>query len=379
MKIVHVTTGLFPGGAEHTLERLIYADRENEHHVISLHEESVIGSRLRNNGVAVDALHFTPGRVPGPLAMIRLWQLIRKSRPDVVQSWMYHSNLLAGVVAKAAGARSICWNIRRRGFDSSAVGRSTKFVARLGGWMSYFIPDYVIYCAESAASWHIAFGYDKRNAYVIHNGVDTDNFSINPSSGSAFRKKLNIEEKSIVVGSVARFDPDKDHATLLIAIKRALRSFPELKCLLIGRGADPTGRLADFAASLGISDHVLMLGHRTDLPAIMNSLDLHVTSSVTEGFPNVIAEAMACGTPCVSTDVGDARLVIGKHGWMVPIKSPNALGDAIVEAISLRGTPEWSSRRESGRAYCKANFGIAKMVAAYQGIWTAAARRSSTT
>lgn len=375
MKIVHVTTSLELGGSERALEGLICADSENEHRVICLHEDGIVGPRLRDKGIRVDSVHLPRRRIPAPRAIARLWRLIRADRADVVQAWMYHSNLLSALVGKAAGARTICWNIRRSGFHEDTLPASTKVVARLGAWLSHFVPDAIIYCAYSAAKWHVEFGYDPDRVAVIQNGVDTRRFSPSAAAREAVRRELGIPSDDLVIGSVARFHADKDHKTLFAAVKQAAASNPGLKCLLVGKGTEPNGPLARLAEQSGITDQVILLGPRSDLTAIMNALDLHVTSSVTEGFPNVIAEAMACGTLCVATDVGDARLVIGEHGWIVPIKSPAQLSDAISKALSLRGTAEWMSRREAGRAYCKSQFGIGKMVDAYREVWSRSMRR----
>jgi glycosyltransferase involved in cell wall biosynthesis len=288
---------------------------------------------------------------------------------------MYHSNLLSALVGKAAGARTICWNIRRSGFHEDTLPASTKLVARLGAWLSHFIPDAIIYCAYSAAKWHVEFGYDRNRVEVIQNGIDTDRFSPSAADRETVRRELGIPPDDLVIGSVARFHPDKDHKTLFAAVKHLAATNPGLKCVLVGTGTEPNGPLARLAEQSGITDQMILLGPRTDLPAIMNALDLHVTSSVTEGFPNVIAEAMACGTLCVATDVGDARLVIGDHGWIVPIKSPILLGDAIARALSLRETPRWASLREAARAYCKSQFDIGKMVDAYREVWSRSAQQ----
>jgi glycosyltransferase involved in cell wall biosynthesis len=287
---------------------------------------------------------------------------------------MYHSNLLAGLAAKAAGARSICWNIRRSRFHEDTLPVSTKVVARLGAWLSHVLPYTVIYCAYSAARWHVDFGYDADRVTVIQNGIDTERFAISPAARAALRTELGIAPDQPLIGSVARFHPDKDHATLFAALRQVAAQFPGVKCVLVGTGAEPGGPLAELAERTGVTGSVLLLGPCTDLPAVMNALDLHVTSSVTEGFPNVIAESMACGTPCVATDVGDAGFVIGDYGWIVPIKSPAPLAGAIGAALRLRGTPDWEKRRQSGRAHCQTQFAIAKMVNAYRDTWSRAAR-----
>lgn len=371
LKILHVITGLDLGGAERTLERLVLADTSNEHIVVSLQWPGPIGERLREGGIQVEALHLEPGRMPGLRAIGRLRKIIRTSQSDVVQSWMYHSNLLVSTIGRVRGKRAICWNIRRYSFEGNTLPLSTRVVARLGGLLSYVLPDAVVYCAYSAAERHQALGYNSRRAAVIHNGIDMRKFSPSAASRAAIRKELGIDPDAPLIGSIGRYHPDKDHATLLKAVQQVAEKHADIRCLLVGSGLGPENpELVRMVAELGLSEHVVLLGARVDVPAILNALDLHVTSSLTEGFPNVILEAMACGTPCVTTDVGDARRIVGDHGWIVPTRSPAELAAAISEALEMRSSPRWKDLSEAARAHCKETFSVPAMVGAYRKLWS---------
>src|SRR5690554_457154 len=149
-----------------------------------------------------------------------------------------------------------------------------------------------------------------------------ERFPLEPARGQAWRQSLRIPSDAILIGMIGRFNPEKDHHNFLSGLASLYVSGRDVKGILIGEGLDECNEtLMAWVRELGLEKQLLLLGQRNDIPDILNALDLHVLSSSSEAFPNVIAEAMACGTPCVSTDVGDARLMIGDVGWVVPPRS----------------------------------------------------------
>lgn len=186
------------------------------------------------------------------------------------------------------------------------------------------------------------------------------------------RKQWGLAENDRVLGSVARWDPLKDHANLLnaFAILRRSAEFSSLRCVLVGRGM--TADNADLMAlitSLGLRDHVITAGPSDTVPAVMNGLDLHVLSSSAEGFPNVVAEAMACGTPCVVTDVGDAAFIVGDTGKVVASEQPQALADGISAMLHIMTEQGRDHVGQAGRQRVLAEFDLSRMVQAYAAVW----------
>lgn len=371
MKIVHVITGLEGGGAEAVLFRLCRADTADEHAVISLVDDGTYGQPLRDAGVAVHCLRMPRGRVTFAGSR-RLWRLLRASQADVVQTWMYHADLLGGVFARLAGLRRVFWGIRNSNLERGTSRFSTIAIARLCAALSRFVPHRIVCCAQRAAAIHVELGYDRSRIIVIPNGYDLGQFRPDPAARARLRREWQVGEATTLLGMVGRFDPQKDHENLLQALEMVQRRGIDFRCVLVGDGMTPDNpALAGWIDARGLGGRVLALGRRSDVPVVMSALDLLVLSSrYGEAFPNVLAEAMACGTPCVTTDVGDSAEIVGGTGWVVRPGSAEDLAVAIGEAIaSISQEDEWRRRQVACRARVEARYGIEAMVAAYRDAW----------
>jgi glycosyltransferase involved in cell wall biosynthesis len=368
--ILHIITGLNDGGAEAVLYRLCTADRCHKHHVVSLMDCGKYGPMLEAAGIPVTTIGLPRGKVT--VAGFRnLRCAIRDLHPDAVQTWMYHADLLGGLAARLAGVRNVTWGIHHTTLDPKQSPRSTILVAKVCALLSRWIPRRIVCCAEASREIHAELGYDVVRMRVIPNGYDLSVFQPDLTAGANLRRDLGLAADALVIGFVARFDPLKDHHTLLqaLALLRGRGIAPI--CLLIGTGLGPENQqLAAWIAETVPGDQIRLLGRRDDIPAMMNALDLHVMSSYSEAFPNVLAEAMACGTPCVSTDVGDARAIVGATGRIVPPRDPAALAMAIAEMLAAQAAPDWAVRRAAARIHVAENFSLERMVDAYHRVWT---------
>lgn len=374
-KVVHIITGLNEGGAEGVLNRLCLHSKEVQHVVISLMDEGKYGSVLAESGVTVHCLRMNPGK-PSMVRFFRLIRLIRAEQPDVVQTWMYHADLLGGIAARLAGVRRVFWGIRHSTLEKGKSKRSTIMIARLCGLLSGWVPEAIICCANKARDVHAAIGYSARKLSVISNGYDLSHFRPDGCAGARVRAELGLGSDDFIIGNVGRFDPLKDHSNLLQALAWVAKCEVPFHCVLIGKGLSPDNTvLVKQIAELGLQDNVLLVGQRSDIPAVMNALDLHVLSSLSEGFPNVLAEAMACGTPCVSTDVGDALEIVGDEGACCPARDPRALGDVIIKlGGEWQHSPSaWRNRKVASSQRIAEKFSIGAMVEAYEGCWFRAA------
>lgn len=369
MRVLHIITGLNDGGAEAVLHRLISHDPLDEHHVVSLTGLGKYGPLLRERVVEVTALEMPRGRVT-PGGLWALWRAVRRSKPDVIQTWMYHADLLGGVAGRLAGL-PLVWGIHHTTLEPGRSARSTILVAQLCAWLSRWVPRRIVACAQASVQVHAALGYDRGRMVVIPNGYDLARFRPDAEARTRLRREWDVPDGVSLIGMVARFDPYKDHPNLIAALGQLRQSGRTFRAVLVGTGAEEGNpALAQAIRAAGLHEEVRLLGPRTDIPAVMNALDVHVLSSSGEAFPNVLAEAMACGTPCVTTDVGDAAHIVGSTGWVVPPKDSQALAQALHAALSERSNlGAWLQRQSACRTRIAANFSIDAMVQHYRAVW----------
>ena len=371
MRVAHLITGLEVGGAEMMLWKLLSTlDRGAfEPLVISLVTPGPMGARIAELGIRVESLHLPRG-LPNPAAIGRLARLLRGFRPDLLQTWMYHANLLGALAAPLARRPALVWNIRQSDLDPRFTSRSTRLVARLGGALSNLAPDRIVCCSQRAREVHCALGYRDDLMTVIPNGFDLDRFRPDPRAGAELRAALRVPVGAPLLGLVARLDPQKDVQTFIAAARRVQAELPDCRFLLCGLGMDPGNRaLVDEIADAGLAQSVTLLGPRTDTPRVFAALDLLVSSSAYgEGFPNVIGEAMACGVPCAVTDVGDSAAIVADTGVAVPPRDPQALAGAIVRL--LREGPERLARRgEAARGRIADHFSLSRIADRYGSLY----------
>lgn len=381
MRVLHVITSLADGGAEAVLTRLVAHDTADSHHVVSLTDMGKYGSPLRQAGATVTALEMPRGRTTlrGLHGLYKLWRAVRAWRPDVVQTWMYHADLLGGLAGRLAGP-PVVWGIRNTTLEAGRSSAATVRVARLCARLSRWLPTRIVACAQAAVRVHAALGYDAGRMVVIPNGYDLARLAPDPEARARLRAEWDVPDDLPLVGMVARLDPQKDHVNLLRALTQLVRSGFDFRIVLVGDG--PLAARATLAAGIedaGLDEHVCLLGTRMDIPDIMNALDVHVLSSAYgEAFPNVLAEAMACGTPCVTTDVGDAAAIVGETGWVVPPRDAQALAAALAAALDTwRAGDEWRARQQCARDRIGNQFGLDKMVEQYRAVWAQVAAGGS--
>jgi glycosyltransferase involved in cell wall biosynthesis len=337
ISVSHVITSLDMGGAELMLLRLLGAmdNSRFRNSVIVLCGEGAIGPRIRAMGVPVTAFGMTRlgHAVPG---MIRLARELRRQRPDVIQTWLYHANLLGGFASLALPAAKLAWSIRCGRLNPAIERRTTILISRVCAAISSMLPARILCCSEGTFEAHVADGYAASKMCVIPNGFDTAVYRPEPRSRASLRDELGVTEDTLLAGLIARFHPTKDHETFFHAARIVRQSDPRVRFVLCGDGigsANPL--LARQIADSGLGAYCHLLGPRTDIPRIMAALDVAVLSSASEAFPNVLGEAMSCAIPCVSTDTGDSRLIVGDSGRIVPPRDSRALATAILDVLHM--------------------------------------------
>lgn len=370
MRVIHIITGLSDGGAEGTLFRLCKNDILDEHIVVSLSGVGKYGPLLQAEGIEVYALGMRPN-LPSPIALANLIQLLRRHKPDVVQTWMYHADLFGSIAARIAGIEAIVWGVRQSNFETGTSKKITIWIAKLLAKLSWWMPTRIAVCAQRAMDTHVALGYDPARMRFIPNGYNLAEYIPKPEDASALRAEWGVLPTMALIGTVGRYDPQKDHANLLQALALLRNRKILFHCVLVGMNLDYVNQeLLSQIQRLDLEETVTLLGCRTDIPAIMSALDLHVLpSAYGEAFPNVVAEAMACETPCVVTDVGDAAYIVGDTGWVVKPCNAEALANEIENALILSQLTGWQERCVSSRKRIDEQFSIRNMVTAYSSLW----------
>ncbi|HEX8363227.1 MAG TPA: glycosyltransferase [Longimicrobium sp.] len=372
LSCLHVISGLGTGGAEMMLRKLVLGTqgRTLNNEVVSLGTLGTIGEELAAAGVPVVALGMGAGGSNGR-AVLRLVRHMRASRPDVVQAWMYHANLIGGFAARLAGAPPTIWNIRTCNLAAGGEKASTRMAARLSGRLARPLARRIVTNAHAARDVHVEYGYPADLFQVIPNGFETTRFRPDPEARAAVRRELGVPDTAPLVGLLARRHPVKDHPGFLEAAARIRQALPDAHFLLAGQGVTlDDEELREAVERGGLTGRAHLLGHRTDTPRLLASMDVYVSASwYGEAFPNVLGEAMACGVPCVATDLGDSALIIAGHGRLVEPRDPAAMAGACLEILRM---PQEERRRLSAAArdHIQRHYSIEAVAAAYENIYT---------
>ncbi len=331
IKVVHIITGLSVGGAENMLFKLVARMDRTEFapEVISLSGIGPVGAMMREVGIPVRALEMRPN-LPNPALVLQLARWLRQSRPQVVQTWLHHADLLGGIAARMAGRIPLAWNIRHSNLDPATIKRQTILIGRACARLSHTLPQRIVCCSEAGREEHARLGYDADKLLVIPNGFDLTAYQPSNIARHTVRTELGIPGDAPLIGLIGRFHPMKDHATFIQAAALLHRQRPDVHFLCCGEEITwQNEALASRIREANLSDRFHLLGQRGDMPQIAAALSIGTLCSLYgEGFPNVIGEAMACGVPCVVTDVGDSATIIGETGRVVPLRAPEALSAA---------------------------------------------------
>jgi len=374
--VSHIITGLNVGGAELVLAKLVRTANGFTHSVVSLTDGGVIGDALAREGVPVH--HLGMRKDPrGLLDMARLGSAIQGLQPDMVQTWLYHADLAGGLAAWKNGI-PVVWNLRQTEVDRGAHKINTRIVIRLCALLSTRIPRRIVCGSNAALGAHVRMGFDRARMLVIGNGVDTRTFCPVRDEGLDFRAGLGIGRDALVVGRVGRFHPQKDYAGFIDMAARVARELPGAVFVMAGEGVEEHNReLLDLIDGCGLRERVRLLGRSSEVPRIMRSLDVLVSSSAFgEGFPNVVAEGMASGVPAVATDVGDSAELIHDPGRVVAPRDYSALARSVVDVLAL--APE--ARRALGmrdRERIRRHYDVDAMVARYEALYHDVVKRRS--
>lgn len=332
-KVVHIITGLNQGGAETVLTRLL----ENSTFYDDFYIVSLTGRGYYSDYIKYPIYHLN---YSNPFALIsssiKLIRILRKIQPDIIQTWLYHSDLIGGVIGKIFTDASIFWNIRNGNLDPKLISRSTWIAAKSCALFSRIIPDKIISCSAKAAATHESLGYFGNKFIIIPNGIRFPNSVKSIKNRNVFLEKFSLPQDAILIGNISRWNPLKDHKTLLESFSLVLSKNPNIYLLLVGNGLEEdNSELGILIDHFNLRKRVILFGQLKDISYILRVLDLFVLSSVGEAFPNVLIEAMSHEIYCVSTDVGDAAYILGDDKFIVQPQSSVEMAETINYCLYL--------------------------------------------
>lgn len=344
--------------------------------VISMTELGPLDDDIRALGIPVHTLGMRRGR-PDPRAILQLAQHLRRGCPDVIQTWMYHADLMGGMAAQLAGRIPVVWGVHHTNLEPQHQKSLTIWTARLCGRLSRRLAEAIVCCSEASQRVHAELGYANERMVVIPNGFDLDRFHPDLRAREDVRRELGLPHETPLIGHIGRFHPQKDHQTFLQAAALLYMQEPDVHFVLCGDGVTwGNQELRGWIDAGDLRAHCHVLGPRKDVPRLTAALDLFTSSSVGEAFPNVIGEAMACGVPCVVTDVGDSARIVGETGKAVAPSQPHLMTHAWCDLLEIgaqgRSVLGRAARRRIGQM-----FSLPSVVVQYEHVYrqVAAAKR----
>lgn len=362
VKILHIISGLGNGGAEKNLFKIATCSNKEQfkHIIVSLKDYGWYGEELIKNDIKVYELNINKSI----FNLLNLFKIIKENNPEIIQTWMYHANFFGGIIAKLSKKNNIIWSIR----STKAHGIIIKLLNFFNIFLSHFIPKKILYCSNSAMKYKASIGYNKNKAVVIHNGYDILRYRFREYQRKELRNYYNIKDNSIILGNFSRFNKVKDQLGLLKALKLVVTFNKDVKLFIIGTDVDTNNNLKKFINNNNLNNFVTLLPGVRNIENYYSLIDLYVLSSIDESCPNVLAEAMASNAICVSTDVGDAKYILGDFGYVVRKKDYKAMSNEILKVANLNHKKK-EELKINARNRIANNFSMGNMIKSYESLY----------
>ena len=335
IKIIHIITGLGGGGAENMLYKLLkYSDKNVYYHeVISLMDEGIMGEKIKAEGIIVHSLNLSGQNPINALTKAR--NLCQNF--DMVNTWLYHADIFGFIVAKILLRKKLIWNVRHSNLEKKVNKSRTLKIVKINALLSKKV-DCITYNSKKAIETHEKFGYSVMNSAFIPNGFELEALKADKNKRETIRKELLIKNEDKVLITVGRWDIQKDYYTLLQALNELKKKNVDFKMMLVGSDLDAANKeLVALMNLYHLEENLYLLGRQGNVSDFLSAADVYVSSSLSESFSNSIGEAMACGLPCVVTDVGDSKLIVGETGLVVPAQDYIALSETMVKILNKTG------------------------------------------
>ncbi|HEV7299963.1 MAG TPA: glycosyltransferase [Tepidisphaeraceae bacterium] len=370
IRIVHVINSFQFGGAEAMLCNLVLrTDRDRfEPSVVALIDDMTVAGPLIKAGIPITVIGMKPG-LPDPRGVWRLARHLRAARPAVVQTWMDHSNLIGGIASRMGCDAHVVWGVHHSEHVRGVAKRSTLLTVSACAKLSRRVPSQIVLCSNYSRTHYAERGFAAEKLTVIPNGFDTSLFRPDADARRNVRQELGLRDDEVVFGLAARYDPMKDPGNFLQAAALLAKRHASARFVVYGANMNrDNAELMEQIDALGLVDRIVLLGPRRDVARVHAAMDVAVLSSISEAFPLVLGEAMSCGVPCVSTDVGDASLIVGDFGRIVPRRDPQAMADAWGDMIAMGATGR-AQLGQQGRQRVRELFDLDAVTRRYEDLY----------
>ena len=368
-KIVHIITSLDVGGAETALLSLLQELKKNRKNfipsiVICLKDKGYFYKKIKELNIKIYCLNMKPNKI-NFFKQYHLYKILKKENPDIVQTWMYHSDLVGGIAAFFANVKNVIWTIHNFNLSIKALGFQTRFVVFLSTLFSYILPTKIISVSKAAIQNHVSIGYNSKKFMHIPLGYKKSN-------SLQFKKKDVHNLNKVIFGSLSRWNVQKNHKFMLESFgKLKKKKYHNFKLILAGQGLNNKNKeLLQLIKKNDLKKEVILRDWVEDTQSFFFELDVHILTSIGEAFPNVLCESMLNKVPCISSNVGDVANILGSTGWLFEVNNYDDLQN-IFESIfiEINNHKMWNIRKDISRDRIVNNFGIDLMLQNYYQVW----------
>ena len=373
-KILHIINSLNQGGAEKALTNLIHFDKKNKHIIISLLGRGFFSNQLENKKIKIHYMKMSKTNLfLNSFLFLKMLFIVLIEKPKIIQTWLYHSDFLGSLISIILFKRNIFWTVVNFNLETKYNKLFTLIIIKINSLFSYIVPKKIICCSKASIKNHIKYGFSRNKFTYIPLGFDTELFSPNKTNINNEHKEYYLQKNKnkFIIGCVARWDKQKNHNFLINSFSALLKEHKNVHLVLVGHGLIQENKdLKKIIDNHNLSNNISLLGPQNDIHNLMNIFDLHVLVSYSEAFPNVLGEAMSCGTPCISSDVGDANDILGIYGKIININDSNQLIEKIKFFINYKkNVTEWSILKSNCRKHIMENYSISKILLKYEFNW----------
>ncbi len=379
MRVIHIINSLEKGGAEGNLYRLCTLQKKKyknkiEIIIITLINKGYYNKSLQKNGIKIISLNLSRKNQLFNFIkkVIKLRNIIKVINPDIIQTWMYHSNFISLFIPKKYNKKTF-WNIRHSELNLKISKKMTIFLSLICGIFSRIIPIKIIYCSEKSIKFHENIHcYSKKRSILINNGYNENTFYPSDKFRKKFRRINKINKNSIILGFAGRFAKQKNIESMLHAFSKLIKNHKNIYLYMVGRDINyKNEELVQLVSKYQINNKVIFLNEQKNLLEFYNGIDLLLLTSHSESFPNVIAEAMLCSTPVLSSDAGCSKKIIGNNGFVLNKNDYISIFRSLSKAINLfiQKRKKWNFLKLNSRLQIRKNYSIEQMEENYLRSW----------